>query len=150
MPTKRKPSKVIVVDFGRELFKSRAWVSLSGKSTQVFMLFLTKRKMATIKPKGQKKVICENCSILEFTYLEANRYGITRGQFTRAIDQLIEHGFLSVTETGGACKGDKSLYALIYNWRKYGKSSFEPGRAREPDPVQRGYRKPKELRAVKS
>jgi len=136
-----KPSKVIVVDFGRDLFKSKAWVSLTGKAVQIYLLFLTKRRMTTIKHKGQKKRICENCHELEFPYLEAKRYGISKRRFRLAIDQLILHGFLSVEETGGAYRRHKSKYALIDNWRDFGTHKFQPGKARETDLVQRGYRR---------
>lgn len=139
-----KASKVIVIDYGRDLFKSKAWISLTGKATQVYMLFLTKRRMVQIKMKGQKKRVCDNCMELEFTYLEAERWGISKKQFVHAIDQLWDRGFLSVEETGGACQGDKSKYGLINNWVNYDKKDeFKRGKHRKFDPVRRGYRNPK-------
>jgi hypothetical protein len=142
---RRKPSNVIVIDYGRDLFKSKAWLSLTGKASQVYTLFLTKRVMATIKRKGQKKRVCTNCHELEFTYLEAKRYGITKRQFTRAIDQLVEHGLLSVEYTGGSFQRDKSKYGLIDNWQHYGTDNFESGKARKIDPAKRGYRRLKQI-----
>jgi hypothetical protein len=145
---KKKPSKVIAIDYGRDLFHSKAWISLSGKATQVYALFLCKRQGTHIQgKKGRKKEwLCTNCHELEFTYPEAKARGITKRQFTRAIDQLVRHGFISVVETGGAYQKHKSKYALIDNWRDYGTDKFKPGKPRDIDPVNRGYRKPKRLK----
>ena len=144
----KKPSKVIVIDYGRNLFRSKAWIALSGKAPQVYMLFLTKRRIAKTGRKGHEKTICTNRDELEFTYAEAEALGITKRQFTRAIDQLVKHGIISVAETGGAYQKHKSKYALIDNWRDYGTDNFKPGKSRKIDPVQRGYRKPKTLKVI--
>jgi hypothetical protein len=57
---KKKPSKVIVIDFGRVLFKSRAWVALTRRSTQVYMLFLIKRRIVSrlFPPKAKARKAC--------------------------------------------------------------------------------------------
>jgi hypothetical protein len=137
---RKKPSNVIVIDYGRDLFKSKAWLSLTGKATQVYALFLTKRRISKVNRKGHKRAICTNCHELEFTYLEAKRHCITKRQFTRAIDQLVDRGLLSVEYTGGSFQRDKSKYGLMDNWRRYGTDRFESGKARKIDPVKRGYR----------
>lgn len=128
-----------------QLESSKAYLSLTGKAPHVLLLFLRKRKMSQV---SRGEWIITNNGEIEFTYLEAKRYGINKGQFTRAIDQLIDRGFLSVEETGGAYRRHKSLYRLIDNWKWYGTKDFKPGEARRPDPVKRGYRKPKRLMAA--
>ena len=112
------------------------------------MLFLTKRRIEKFGRKGKQKTVCTNNGKLEFTYAEAKRHGITKRQFTRAVDQLVDRGLVSVEVTGGAYQKHKSKYALIDNWRDYGTGKFKPGKPREADLIQRGYRKPKRLRAI--
>jgi hypothetical protein len=129
-----------------QLESSEAFLSLTGKAPQVLLLLMRRRRMSRV---GRRGWIITNNGEIEFTYKEAlDRYGITHGQFRRAIDQLVAHGFIDVTETGGAYRRHKSKFPLIENWRNYGRADFKPGRARKPDPVKRGYRKPKRLKAV--
>lgn len=138
-------SPVIVIQ--RELLKSKAWLKLTGTSTQVYMLFLCKRKFSRVPRKKKKTYVCTNDKGLEFTYKEASKaYRITKRQFTKSVDQLVMFGFISVIYTGGGHQRDKSIYGLIENWQNFGQSNFKTGKSREIDPVQRGYRRSKVLR----
>jgi hypothetical protein len=129
-----------------KLESSEAFLSLTGKAPHVLLLLMRRRKVSRV---GRGDWVITNNGELEFTYKEAlDRYGITDGQFRRAIDQLVARGFIDVTETGGAYRRHKSKFALIENWGDYGTEDFKPGKARKPDPVKRGYRKPRRLKAV--
>lgn len=111
----------------QELLKSEAWLSLSGIAPQVYLLFLTKRRMERIKRGGTKRYICTNGNELVFTYREAlTKYGITQPRFLRTIDMLIDRGFIDIARPGSGCARVETHYALSERWRDYGKPSFQP------------------------
>ena len=145
MPHSRKAKDVFWLD--RKLPKSKAFLSLKRISLQVLIIFHTKCQMAEIKRSGQKEWMIKNNGEIEFTYLEAERkYGLSKRQFTTALDHLVEKGFIDVSHAGAAFRGDKSKYALSDRWRKYGTDEFEVVE-RKKDLVQRGFRKPKKVEA---
>ena len=124
----------------RELFESDAFFSLSGFAPQLLILFLGKRNFQ--KGNGKRKPMCVNKNSIRFTYAEmTKKHGIKQPRFTRAIDDLLEKGFISIEYQGGACQGDKTVYALVDKWLLW-----RPGMVmekRKKDTVQRGYRQPK-------
>jgi hypothetical protein len=65
---------------------------------------------------------------LKFPYTEAREYGISTKSFRRAILQLWEHGFLTITEVGGQTREKRicSTYDLIDNWRLFSQPGFNP------------------------
>ena len=125
----------------RELFQSRAYLSLKGFAPQLLTLFLAKRQFETIGHKGKQKRICINCDQLSFTYIEADkRYGITKPRFSRALDELLAKGFIKMVYQGGTYKKDKSLYSLSDKWKLWQPDVvFE---ARKKRMVARGFCKP--------
>ncbi len=134
-------STVIVVERG--LIESQAFLSLQGVSAQLLFLFLGRRQMEK-KRTGKRSIwVCTNNGQIEFTYLEAEKkYGISKKRFARAIDELIEKGFLDVAHHGGAYQGDKSRYSLQDSWKDYGTDKFVAVH-RPKEKIQRGYRRPK-------
>jgi len=109
----------------RALFQSRAWLSLSGVAPQVYLLLAGRvRKEKPTRHAKQWRVL--NNGKLEFTYLEAeHKYGISSPRFTRAISQLVEHGFIDINHSGGGLGRDRSLYALVERWRQWGAPEFK-------------------------
>ncbi|MEW5804935.1 MAG: hypothetical protein AB1847_22850 [bacterium] len=129
---KKKSSPYTYVE--KELFKSSAWLSLSGIAPQVYTIFLLKR-VVTIhnRKKGHDRKECINSQELVFTYTEAKeKYGITQPRFSRAIDDLIGKGFIDVVKSAGGLFKEATLYGLSDRWRKYGTAQFKeaqrPGR----------------------
>jgi DNA-binding PadR family transcriptional regulator len=120
-----KLGSVIVLQ--QHLVQSRAWLSLTGVAPQVFTIFRCKCQFGDPpgKPGKHRKVILNN-SRIEFTYLEAkHKYGIKKSRFTRAIDQLVERGFIDVATIGGGTHKVKTLYAISERWRDYGTAAFQ-------------------------
>jgi hypothetical protein len=126
----------------RDLFGSKAFISLKGAAPQVLILFLSKRIIKNVGRNGKQKWICINCDSISFTYIEAEKkYGITKSRFRRALDELLAKGFISIKHKGGAWQQDKSIYALSDNWQFWGPGMvFED---REKESIQRGFCKPK-------
>ncbi len=126
----------------RELFESEAFISLTGVAPQLLILILSKRRIENHGRKGKEKKVCVNCDSIYFTYIEAKKkYRISKPRFTRAIDDLLEKGFINIKHQGGNYKQDKTIYALSDTWL-----IWKPGMVfeqRKIDPVKRGYRKPK-------
>jgi len=122
----------------REMLTSRAYLSLSGFSPQLLTLVLGKRQFEKQGRKGKEKWVLVNGDSINITYTEFKReYGITQPKLTRAIDQLLEKGFLSVVHPGGLYRHDKAVYALSDNWL-----IWKPGmtfQKRERETVKRGF-----------
>ena len=58
-------------------------------------------------------------------YEEAEKeHGFTASKFTRALDKLINFGFIDIAEYGGHAKGKYTLYLLSERWERYGKTDF--------------------------
>jgi len=62
----------------------------------------------------------------KFPYSEGKKLGFPTSTFSKAICQLIAHGFIDPIERGG-CYGDLKLsnkFALSRRWEKYGTKNF--------------------------
>ena len=114
----------------RKLLQSIAFRSLRGKAYIVFCDFMMKRRFQKQSNNGKPYkrsdtwIIINNGEI-EYTYSEAVKKGISRSSFMRALDELIEKGFIDIAHSGaGGVKGDKSLYAISERWRYWGTDRF--------------------------
>jgi hypothetical protein len=82
-----------------------------------------------VKPQGKPgmhsgRVIANNGEIV-FTYDEArDKYGIKKDRFTKALDQLVEYGFIDICHTTNGLHKIATLYAISSRWKDWGKSTF--------------------------
>jgi len=107
------------------MVKSPAFQSLSGTSKTVLMLFLCRRQYARTGRKGKGSCVFTNNGEIIFTYQEAlNKWGITKPRFTRALDELIEKGFIDINHLGGGMVKDASTYFISKRWEEYGTTQF--------------------------
>jgi len=114
------PSDIIVME--RKLLKSKAFRPLSGSAKTVYFDF---RMKCRIKGGGKKKRVILNNGEIEYCYSEAEDKGIPRSTFMKAIDRLVEKGFIDIHHSGaGGKKGDKNLYGISERWQKYGTPNF--------------------------
>lgn len=101
----------------REMFESKAFLSLRGFGPQLLILFLAKRQFRTLGKTGKERRTCLNCEDLTMTYIELKeKYGITIPRALRAIDDLLAKGFIEYKHQGGAYKRDKSVFKLSDKW----------------------------------
>ena len=101
----------------RDLFDSKAYHSLRGWAPQLLTIFLSKRQFQTIGRNGKQKKSLINGDNITMTAIEAKkRFGITQPRFTRAIDELLAKGFITLIHQGGAYQQDKSIYGLSDKW----------------------------------
>ena len=107
----------------KSLIKSNASRKLSGDAWRVLMIFMTKRQLKPV-PGRSRDYICTNNGEIVFPYKEAKQHGYSDKQFSRAIDRLIELGFIDIAEYGGQAKGNFNKYSLSDRWKRYGKPDF--------------------------
>ena len=117
---------IIVVE--QDLLKSEAFRSLSGTAKTVLFDFLMKRRIKTRKTHaGRKEIAILNNGEIRYSYAEAKARGLPSSSFMRALDQVINQGFIDVAWSGsGGKKGDVSLYGISERWRAYGTERFQP------------------------
>jgi len=110
----------------RKLISSRAFRRLSKTAMIVLLDFMGKRQMEEVKhPRRKSSWQIKNNGEIQYTYKEAEGRGIPSSSFQRAIDQLIEHGFLSVSQTGAGVFRAATLYALDERWKDFGSDDFK-------------------------
>jgi hypothetical protein len=126
-------SNVIVID--KDLLKSEAFRTLNGQAKTVLLDFLMKRRVKQVKiPGGMKMPMILNNGEIQYSYKEAFERGITRPAFARALDVLIQRGFIDIAKQGSGGKHrDASLYSISERWRKWGQEDFDPGKLRVKD-----------------
>ena len=111
----------------RRMHRNPAFRKLNPSSTFVLFEFLYRRKVTQVPTKvgrGKEWIISNNGEIF-FTYDEAeNNFGIPRSTFRRAIDQLVDLGFIDIIHHGGGMMKDASKYAISERWEEYGKKEF--------------------------
>ncbi len=114
----------IVLD--ADLVTSKVFLKLTGIAPHVLLLFLRRRRMVKVgRRQGKEKWVIENNGEIVFPYCEAlEKFGITKPRFQRAIDQLVEKGFLDIKHAGGGLMKDTSKYAISDRWQDYGKDNF--------------------------
>lgn len=113
----------------RDLLESRAWLDLRGIAPQVYGLFRLRIQIRKVKNDHQQKrtpyEMVNNGQIV-FSYAEAKRdFGITSPRFRRALEELVEKGFLDIAHAGGGLEGDCTRYRISERWRAYGKPDFK-------------------------
>lgn len=135
--------KGFVIVLEQRLVKSAAWLSLSGTAKDVYLVFRTKCRMEKRRGKPAKRspVIANNGEI-EFTYAEAEqKYAIKKGRFTRALDQLLDRGFIDVAATGMGVHKVKTCYAISERWRDYGTVQFKAATRPKPSIANPGFKR---------
>lgn len=139
-------NRVIVID--QALIKSKVWLSLNGVSKDVFLLFRCKcrfEKFQVSKNRRRTPELSNNGEIV-FTYDEAlKKYGITNPRFKRAIDELIEKGFIDIAATGQGTFKVVTLYSISERWRAFGTPDFIESKRPKRNTGYPGFKKGNEL-----
>ena len=107
----------------REMILSSAFHKLNGRAMEVVLLFLYRWQWKQASRKG--KWYTTNNGEIVFPYKEAKkRFKIPKSSFARAIDNLIEYGFIDIAHLGGGLIGDCTKYSISNRWRNYGADNF--------------------------
>ena len=113
----------------RSLITSQAfWDLKTATSCRVLFIFLSKcrvEKVRTTPGSRDREYVVTNNGEIQFSYIEAKeKYGISDGRFTRAIDDLVRVGLIDIARTGLGLKRDVTLYAISDRWEKFGTDEF--------------------------
>ena len=107
----------------REMILAPAFHKLNGSAIKVLLLFLYRRQWKQAGRKG--KWYTTNNGEIVFPYKEAHkRFNIPKSSFARAIDNLIEYGFIDIAYLGGGLIGDCTKYSISNRWKEYGTDKF--------------------------
>ena len=129
-----------------DLVSSKVFHCLTGAATHVYLLFLKRRQMKKSGRKGKERWVISNNGEIVFPYAEAKeKFGITPPRFQRALDQLVEHGFIDIVHSGGGMVKDISKYSISERWLSYGTDSFIP-QYRQKDTRGLGFKKKEALK----
>ena len=99
---------------------------LTKTAVIVLLLFLKKRQLKDMGRQGKVRWVIVNNGKIVFPYCEAKKkYGIPATTFARAIDQLIEFGFIDINHHGGGMAKDMTTYYISDRWRDYRTPDFK-------------------------
>lgn len=118
----------------KELLESKAYRSLSKAAMLIYQDFLAKRVLKQIRRKKEKIWVIVNNGELIYPYLEAEKKGLSRQTFSKAISELQQKGLIDITHRGkGGRKpakgtGDVTTYMMDTRWRDYETDDFRPPR----------------------
>ena len=108
----------------QDIINSDAFWDLTGIATQVYMVFLLKRRLSDKGFGKDKARIVANNGKITYTFVEAcKNHKIPKSTFLRARDQLIKVGLIEIVEDGGCHHTTK--YSISNNWRNYPEQTFE-------------------------
>ena len=113
----------------RSVIMSKAFLALKTPAAcQIYLIFLNKCvwKEAQGKRKQKNNYYHDNNGEIQFSYKEAQeKFGISSGKFTRAIDELIRVGLIDIAHSGFGLHKDVTLYAISERWQQYGTDDFK-------------------------
>ena len=117
--------------YGKKLLTSISYQQLSASAIRVLNQFYLKRQLFDSKTAESLKIdrdsalMVRNNKEIIFTYSEAKiKCGIkSNGAFTKAIDKLIEVGFIEMAKQGGNHLSSK--FSISDRWGKYGTPEFK-------------------------
>ena len=93
----------------------------------MYVDFLSKRRIERVRgrSKARRKWKLVNNGEIVYTYSEAGALGMSNSVFKRAIDSLIEHGFIDIEESGVGIYKYATKYWISERWRQWGTPNFE-------------------------
>jgi len=109
-----------------EVIESPAFRDLGATAIKVFLDLLLKRKMGErrVGPKRKPQWTVLNDGQIVYPYKEAQERGISPPAFTRAIDDLVDHGFIDIRKSGAGLLKTPTLYGFSERWRDWGTNRF--------------------------
>ena len=123
---KTKEVKQYGVYLDPQILASKAFLALNGSALAVFCLIKSRvRKLKNGKGKNAE-FVPQNTLDIKFPYKEAFEFFLfTQTRFTRAIDDLVQTGFLDIVKAGVPMANIPTIYGLSLRWMKYKTCEFE-------------------------
>jgi hypothetical protein len=119
-------TKPYAIRIGFDLLHSEAYHDLSyGPAIKSLNFFHEKRRLRKNKrTRGKERYEVLDGNIC-FTYDEAQFRGLSFQQFSKALRELFDHGFIEIKKPGSALRGDYTEFALSERWREFGTPAFK-------------------------
>ena len=115
------------IQLEREALYSPAMRDLNtANAVLVYIDFLSRRRFEKTKSSRKSKAKWKfvNNGEIVYTYAEAEELGMSNSAFKRAIDSLIDHGFLDIQETGMGIFKYTTRYWISERWKQWGTEAF--------------------------
>ena len=109
--------------FPRELLKAEPFLKLTKAGLHMLIMFYCRRRMKWMRSSKYWKIINNGEIVLPYGEVQ-KKLGVSRKTISRAIDQLVEYGFIDITHAGGGMNGDCSKYHISDRWELYGTEDF--------------------------
>ena len=109
----------------KDMHESMGFRDLTFAGVKVLLWFLSDAYVGTRKEGKHKVRFIEANGDLRFTFEKAQARGISRASFSRAILDLIDHGFLSIAHQGSGLHRDANRYHMDARWIKWGTPDFQ-------------------------
>ena len=103
---------------------SAAYQDLNAPALKILSyLLLQLRWVNTARSKDKPNYICENKDNIEMVYsiFKKPPFNMFQQTIVRAIDSLLEHGFIKIKDQGGRCRGHKTIYQYSEKWSDWEK-----------------------------
>jgi DNA-binding MarR family transcriptional regulator len=146
--TVRQSDRLIL---SKKMLRSKAFVRLTGAAKQIVLELYMRLKLESYQPSRRDRestqFFAKNNGKLVLSYKSIHRqFGYSTATISKAIDQLVAHGFIEIAELGCGVKRQSHKIALIKNWQDYGTENFRPGQGKpKAGPVNRGFKKTKQV-----
>ena len=123
---KKRTSSLNILNMPTAILNSLAYEALMyGPALKVLCWFHLKKKMEIVGGNRKRPLYgCTNNGKISFPYEEANARGLSVQQFSHALKLLQAFGFIDISRTGNAARGEYTLYALSERWRDFGTPNF--------------------------
>jgi DNA-binding MarR family transcriptional regulator len=131
----------------KKMLRSPAFVRLTGAAKQIILELYMRLKLESYQPSRKDRestqFFAKNNGKLVLSYKSIHRqFGYSTATISKAIDQLVAHGFIEIAELGCGVKRQSHKIALIRNWQDYDTENFRPGQGKpKAGPVNKGFKK---------
>ena len=131
----------------KRMLRSVPFVRLTGAAKQILLELYTRLKLECIQPRKKHKdntrFYEKNNGKLELSYKSIHdQFRYSTATISKAIDQLVENGFIEIAVLGCGVKRQSHKIALIRNWQDFGTEDFWPGKGKpKTGPVNKGFKK---------
>lgn len=134
----------------KTMLHSKAFYSMTGAAKQILIELYIRLRVDNYKPRKRhresERFYAKNNGTLVLTYNGIHKqFGYSTSTISKALDQLVSHGFIEIAELGCGVKRLSHKIALITNWQKYEMPEFKPGMGKADRPVNKGFEKHKNL-----
>lgn len=129
----------------KDMIRSKAFITLTGPAKQILMELYIRLTVDCHKSGRNKKDVqyyAKNNGNLILRYSEMQKmFGYSPSTISRAIDNLVQNGFVEIARLGHGVQRQEHKFALIKNWQQFGTADFWVGQGKANRPINNGFKK---------